>query len=94
VTAIVSGATDMAWLVERSAEFKGELLDFGYSKRFARVLSDAVTARFGSVVVAEEEVFANFLLERRRAAAPAGRPRRVAWAASCHPASKAGPAGA
>jgi len=61
VTEIMSGATDVAWLVERSAELKGELLDFGHSKRFTRVLTDAVTARFGSVVVAEEEVFANFL---------------------------------
>src|SRR5262249_33084502 len=69
VTEIMSGATEMARLVERSAQLKDELLDFSQGKRFDRALSDALTAKFGSVVVAAEEelinFFDNFVLQHR-----------------------------
>jgi hypothetical protein len=60
VTEITSGATEMAQLVERCVQLKAELLDFSRGKRFERVLVDALTARFGPVVVAEEEELINF----------------------------------
>jgi len=61
VAEITSVAPDMAQLVERSAELKGELLDFSHGKRFERELLAALTARFGPVVVADQGELANFL---------------------------------
>jgi hypothetical protein len=61
VAEIASGTTDMAQLVERSAELKGELLDYSHGKRFEREFLDALTARFGPVVVAEEGELTNFV---------------------------------
>ena len=47
-------------LVRRSADLKGELLAFSRGRRFDRALSQALTDRFGRVVVAEEAELINF----------------------------------
>jgi hypothetical protein len=56
----VAGVVEIDGLVRRSAELKGELLAFSRGRRFDRALSQALTERFGPVVVAEEEELVNF----------------------------------
>jgi len=48
-------------LLDRCADLKGQLVEFGHSRRFAREFRKALTMRFGQIVAAGEQEITNFI---------------------------------